>query len=230
MRSVKLMGAVLLAAAAAPAMAGVIVQTKTATFQSDLNNNVILTFDSFDTQGGTLILQSVRVDVRHAGGAILRADNDDTFRGATVNGRIIRAWTLTGPDAFAADNETVTTPTVNLGTDDGDGAAFDATGPDGTDFGSVSYGPDFSTTLNPNSALYATNGAGTVDFVADVLLMVNDLQFVIEPDVWQLEVQAPYLDVEVKLTYEFTVVPVPAGVWLAVFGLGVAGWIRKRVA
>jgi len=232
MRTRGLVALCVCAATACPALAGVIIQNRTAHFTSDLNNDIILTFDTFDNQGGTLILDDVRIDIRHAGGAVLRADNDDDFKSADVNGRIVRTWSLSGPDALGFGNETVMTPSVHLDVNDGDGGDtnnFDPTPPDGTDFGSVAYGPLALAPIHPNEALYETNGPGTLDMTADVLLMINDLQFVIPPDVWQLEVQDPYLDIDVTLTYFFSVIPVPPALWLGAVGLGVAGWIRRRV-
>lgn len=214
----------------APAMAGVIVQNKTASFVSDLEPNVTLKFDTFDNLGGTLVLTDVRVEVSHDGGASLRADNDDDFKETNANGRIVRTWSLSGPNAFSFGNKTVTTNVVHLGVDNGDDGVFDANGPDGTDFGNVNYPDELVSDLHPNKALYETNGPGSVDFTADVLLMVNDLQFDVAPDQWQLEVQDPYLHINVKVTYLYSVVPVPAAVWLGGLGLGVAGWIRRRVA
>jgi hypothetical protein len=213
-------------------LAGVIVQNRSAHFTSDLENDIILTFDTFDNAGGTITLDNVRIDISHAGGAILRADNDDDFKEADVNGRIVRTWSLSAPDAFAIGNETVTTPVVHLGLNDGDGGDtnnFDATGPDGTDFGNVTYGPLALAPIFPNEAFYETNGPGSLDMTADVLFMINDLQFVVPPDVWQLEVQDPFLDIDVTLTYFFSVIPVPPALWLGAVGLGVAGWIRRRV-
>lgn len=218
------------AVVAVPAMAGVIVQNQTATFVSDLEPNVILTFNTFDNLGGTLILNDVRVEVSHEGGAILRADNDDDFKTTNVNGRIIRTWSLSGPAVFAFGSRTVTTPSVFLDVDNGDDGLFDDTGPDGTNFGSVAYGSEGVSDTHPNKALYETNGPGTVDFTADVLFMINDLQFDVAPDQWQLEVQDPYLTINVTVTYLFSIIPVPAAAWLGALGLGVAGWIRRRIA
>jgi len=83
-----------------------------------------------------------------------------------------------------------------------------------------------SGTHHPDINLYETNGPGKVEFVADVLLMINDLQFVEAPDRWQLEVEAPYLDVEVKLKY--TYIPEPASLTLVLMGVGAVLLRRRR--
>lgn len=199
-------------------------------FSSDLKGDAILTFPTFDNQGGSLVLTDVRVDVQHRAGVILRADNDDRFKAATVNGRMIRTWSLSGPNTFTAQSKTLTTPVVQLEKDNGDGGVFDSSPPDGTNFGFVSYGNISVGPFFPDESLYDTNGPDTVDFVADVLLMVNDLQFVVPPDVWQLEVQRPYLDITVQVTYTFRPIPLPAAGWLGALGLGLVGWIRRYVA
>lgn len=209
---------------------GVIVHHQTASFVSDLQPNQFLVFPTFDNQGGTLILNDVRVDVQHRAAVTLRADNDDRYKNARVNGRMIRLWTLTAPDIFASGNKIVTTSVVDLSFDDGDGRFLDSSPADGTEFfGPINYA-EFAGLFHPSHAPYETNGAGTVTFVADVLLMVNDLQFINQPDSWQLEVQRPSLNIDVTLTYTFSVVPLPPAMWLALFGLATTGWIARRVA
>ncbi|MCC7293868.1 MAG: choice-of-anchor E domain-containing protein [Phycisphaerales bacterium] len=199
-------------------------------FTSDLESDVILTFPTFDNQGGSLVLTDVRVDVRHRAGVIMRADNDDRFKEATVNGRMIRTWSLSGPDMFTAQSRTKNTPVIQLEKDDGDAGIFDSSAPDGTDFGLINYGNISVGPFSPDLTLYDTNGPDSVDFIADVLLMVNDLQFVVPPDVWQLEVQRPYLQITVDVTYTFRPIPLPAAAWLGALGLGLAGWVRRYVA
>jgi len=196
-----------------------------ARFDSDLNPNVMLVFPGFNNEGGTLILQDVQVDFRHESAVVLRADNDDPFKTAIVNGRMFRSWTTTGPGVVGNGSKIVTTPQVFLDMDDGDGKIFDPTPPDGTDFGRVHYDLP-SGTHHPDINLYETNGPGKVEFVADVLLMINDLQFVEAPDRWQLEVEAPYLDVEVKLKY--TYIPEPASLTLVLMGVGAVLLRRRR--
>ncbi len=213
-----------------PSKADTVSYQRTAGFTSDLKSDVILTFPTFDNQGGSLVLTDVRVDVQHRAGVILRADNDDRFKEATVNGRMIRTWSLSGPDMFTAQSKTLNTPVVQLAVDNGDGSIFDSSPPDGTNFGFVNYNYISVGPFLPDLSLYNTSGPDTVDFIADVLLMVNDLQFAVPPDVWQLEVQRPFLQVTVDVTYTFRPIPLPAAAWLGALGLGVAGWVRRYVA
>lgn len=203
-------------------------QVRTASFTSDLQNDVILTFDKFDRLADpNLFLQGVQVDIVHRGEVNLRADNDDDFKTASASGRMIRTWSLSGPDVVGFGTRTVLTPTVFLDVDNGDDSDFDPTPPDGTDFGMLVYS-EAAPSIFPDKSLYEMDGPGTIDMTADVILMVNDLQFLQEPDVWQLEVQDPLLEVEVTLTYFIGVIPVPAGIWLGALGLGAVGWMKRR--
>lgn len=206
------------------AQADVISYCDTASFTSDTELDIVLSLPSFNTSGG-LTLNSVTVDIFHNGSANIRGDNDDDFNECDVNARMIRTWTATGPDVFQLGNETVTSAVINLGVDNGDDGVFDDTPPDGTDFGGPLSYDLLSGSHDPAKGLYETVGPGTVDFVIDVLTMVNDQQFIgPSPDQWQLEVQNPILDVEVCVTYDY--IPEPATLSLLVFG-GLA-LLRKR--
>ncbi|TWT40326.1 hypothetical protein RAS1_40340 [Phycisphaerae bacterium RAS1] len=188
-------------------------------FQSDLQAPANVDLPSFDTQGGALTLISVQVETFHSGAAEPAGDNDDPFQGARASARIIRSWTSTGPGVFAFGNRTVNSPFVDLTADNGDLAAFDATPPDGVDFGVLGYGPELANTTNPAPGLYATPGPGTVSFTVTPTLMVNDTQFEDPPgtpDSWQLEVENPDLTVKVSVTY--TWIPEPATLSLLALG------------
>lgn len=217
--------AALLAAASASVRADEMSFTEMASFVSDLQGNQILTFPTFDTQGGTLELQDVRVDFRHVGRVRLGADNDDPFKTATVNGRMIRSWMATGPGVLTNEMRILATPPVFLDVDNGDAQNFDPNPPNGTWFNGPLFYDDPGDTFHPALALYTTDGPGTVDFVVDVLLMVNDLQFQgTPPDAWTLEVQDPLLQVEATITYTF--IPEPATLLLLL--AGGAALLRRR--
>lgn len=217
-----------------------IVQNGSASFSSDLEANKTITLNSFDTTadygaplGQWAQLDAVKVIISFSGYADVRGDNDDPLKTANVNGRIIRTWALTGPGALSSlGTKTVQSVIVALGVDNGDGGVFDATGPDGTDFaGPLSFAnePGVGSPFSPAVAPYQSAGAGNVNFIVDVLAMVNDLQFDVSPDQWQLEVQNPDLTVNVQLEYDWSIVPEPASMSiLALGGLGVLLRRRKK--
>lgn len=219
-----------LSAAGSLALADTVMYMDSVKFTSDLEASRTIDLPSFNTMGGTLTLLSVLVETEHSGFVRPRADNDDPFQGAVVRARMVRQWTSTGPGVFAFGNTTVNSPFVSLLADDGDGGdndVFDDTAPDGYDFGFLSYGPTLAGSSSPPTALYATPGPGTVSFLVDPVLMVNDLQWQDPPgtpDAWQLEVETPSLTVKVKVTYEY--IPEPASICL--LGLGSLVVARRR--
>lgn len=203
------------------------------TFQSDLENPKDIVLPKFDTMGGTRTLLSVDVLVNHSGRVQMRADNDDPFQGAEVRARMIRQWMAMGPGMFTAGGATTPTQFVQLAADDGDGGdnnLFDASGPDGHDFGVISYGPIKEGPFNPMASLYAIDGAGTVTFTITPVLMVNDLQFADPPgppDAWQLEVLNPRMTVKVKVFYNYIPEPATAGL-VGLAGLALVRSRRRR--
>lgn len=216
----------LLATIASPASADSINFSDQIKFISDLQPTGTVTLPAFDTLGNTLTLTNVLVEVFHFASVELKADNDDPFQGATVSGRMFRQWSLTGPGVVSGGNQITQTPFVNLLGDDTDGGNpfnFDPTGPDGVDFGTLSYGPLLASSHNPAFGPYTDTG--TVDFFVTPLLMSQDLQFVTPPDAWQLDVQNPSMTVVVKVTYEY--VPEPASLSFLALGAG-AMLVRRR--
>ncbi len=200
-------------AAATSSLADLISHSGSVSFSSDAEPNQTVTLPSFDTQGGTLTLTGVTVDVSHSGSADAAGDNDDPFKTTTVRARIIRTLTASGPGVGAFGTKTITSADQFLEVDDGDLTNFDPSPPDGIAFGVLSYADESAGSFSPATGLYATPGPGTVDFEVSPVLMVNDQQFIgPAPDAWQLEVENPDLTVKVKVTYEYT--PEPASLSL----------------
>lgn len=199
-------------------------------FTSDLENPKIINIAKFDTMGGTRTLLDVLVEVCHSGSVDMAGDNDDPFQGAVVRGRMIRQYMLSGGGVFDSGGNIVNTGDAVLGADDGDGGdndIFDPTGPDGVDFGTLSYGPITNASYFPGEALYAMDGGGTVSFTVTPVLMVNDQQFVDPPgapDAWQLEVENPLMNVKVKVTYTWVPEPGTAGL----LAIGALALMRRR--
>lgn len=174
-------------------------------FISDAQPPQNINLPSFNTMGGTRTLQTVSVEIFHSGSVDLAADNDDAFNVGRVQGRMIRWWSGTGPGVNTGTiTRTATTSAVDLGLDNGDGAVVDPTAPDGTDFGGpVSFPTTLANSYNPATALYTTSGPGTVSFTITPELMINDLQWLVTPDVWQLQVQNADMTITVRLNYEY---------------------------
>ncbi len=225
MKSLRSTVLILALACSTPAWADELSFSEMASFTSDLNNDVVLALPSFDTQNGARTLQDVKIEFFHTGTVRLGADNDDPFKTARVNGRMIRSWLASGPGVGTSEFHLDQTAVVFLDVDNGDGANFDPTPPDGTNFGGPLAYAEAGDVFFPSENLYATNGPGTVNFTVDVLLMINDLQFNgPPPDRWTLEVQDPRLTVETKVTYTF--IPEPAS--LLLLAAGGAGLLWRR--
>jgi len=195
-------------------------------FTSDQEPAQSIVLDSFDTTLGTLT--EVKIELFHSGSVSTRADNDDPFNPADVRARMIRTWTLTGPDIIGGGTYTILSGTVTLAVDNGDGGIVDPTAPDGVDFGLLSYTDLPAGTHYPaNLALYETVGPGTVSLDVTPVLMTNDLQWVSNaPDTWQMEVQNPLLEVTARVTYTYVPEPVTAGM----LALGSLLLRRRRIA
>lgn len=198
-------------------------------FTSDIEPAGLITLPKFDNQGGLRTLLDVQVTVCFSGQVDMAGDNDDEFQGATVRGRMIRSYFLSGGGVASSDTETINTAFIDLSADDGDGGdndIFDPTGPDGHDFGTISFDktPDGVSPHLPNELLYDSNGPGSVNYNVMPILMVNDLQFEVNPDAWQLEVENPLMTVYVRLQYTYTPEPATAGL----LGLGGLMFIRRK--
>lgn len=228
---------------ASPAFAQTESHTGSASFASDLQAPQNIVLPAFDTMGGTRTLQIVTVEIYYRGSTDIEVDNDDAFQGGTVRGRIIRSWSATGPGVAAGPvSTTVTTASVVLLEDDGDGAGvFDTTPPDGTDFGGpVAYPDTLDGTYNPALALYI--GAGSVTFTVTPVLMVNDVQWIVGPPAaYQEEIQNPDMTITINLDYEYqqqggggigtTSVPVFPTMYIgiaAALGAGVLAYLIHR--
>jgi hypothetical protein len=222
MQKVLALGLVLMFSAVANA--DIVTYCDEITFTSDLEDPGTISLPTFDTTGGDF-LTSVTVDVSFWGSAEPKADNDDEFQGTTVRARVIRNFSANGPGVASFGANTVNSPFIDLAADDGDGDVFDATPPDGHDFGVLGFNELLAGSYSPAVGPYETAGPGDVDFTVSPALMVNDLQFdPVAPDAWQLEVQDPTMTVKICVTYDY--VPEPAG--LSLLSLGALALLRKR--
>ncbi len=196
-------------------------------FTSDTQADQSIVLPAFDTAGGTLTLTGVSVSVTHDGSCDIRGDNDDPFKTADVQARIIRQAMVIGPGVSAFASKTITSDVEHLLADDGDLTVFDPTPPDGHDFGLLTYvdEPAFGSPFSPSPALYADVGTVTFTVGNGQLLMVNDQQFIgTAPDSWQLEVENPLFEIEVCV--EYTYIPEPAS--LSLLSLAGLALLRRR--
>ncbi len=199
-------------------------------FQSSLQPSVLVSVPKFDDMLGTLTLTNVLVEFLHDGAVELQGDNDDPFdhgQSLQVRGQLIRSWSVAGPAGLnSGATKIVNTALVPLSPDDGDGGdndLFDNTGPDGHDFGMVSYAT--LTVSHPGQPLGAYSGLGTADFNFTPDVLSQTLEFTpYVPDAWQLMVENPILNLKVKVTYEFT--PEPST--LSLLGFGALALIRRK--
>lgn len=186
-------------------------------FDSDLNPTADIVLPSFDTNDG--ILQSVELYFYHSGSADISVDNDDEYQGGTANARLIRTFTadpIPGWGFPLVGTRTQTSAPVDLDPDNGDLTDFDSTPPDGHAFSTLSFLDIGAGAVFPTASAYETVGPGTVAITVNPDTMVNDLQWVTTPDAWQMEVENPYFEVEVQLTYNW--IPEPATLSLLAFG------------
>lgn len=199
-------------------------------FQSALQPPSVVSVPKFDDMGGTLTLTSVLVQFLHDGSVDLQGDNDDPFdhgQQLFVQGQMIRSWSVVGPAGLnSGATKIVNTALVPLSPDDGDGGnndVFQSAGPDGHNFGTVSYAT--LTVSHPGEPLAGYTGPGTADFAFTPDVVSQTLNFApYVPDAWQLQVENPLLNLKVKVTYEYT--PEPST--LSLLGLGALGLIRRK--
>jgi len=199
-----------------------------ASFSSDQQDPVQLSLESFDRALGSL--QSVIVECFDSGRVAIKADNDDPYHAGRAQVRMIRSWMASGPDVTAFADETILSRhSVTLAKDNGDGRVFDASRPDGHNFGILSYSHHLVGPFHPLPlSLYETVGPGSVIFTVTPLLMINDLSFVgPAPQSYQLELQEPVLRVKVKVKYVYHL-PEPSSLFLLIGGLPVL--LRRRQA
>ncbi|MCU0748072.1 MAG: choice-of-anchor E domain-containing protein [Akkermansiaceae bacterium] len=131
------------------AKAATIVQTQTFSFTPTATQNLI--FNEFDTLGGTRVLNSVTIttSLTKSGGSLYVDNDSPTAATGSISQTV--SITLTGigasllnsdGDAFAGSLAATTSYSVSLFGDDGDGAGYQAGGPDwgGTTFAEATVG------------------------------------------------------------------------------------------
>jgi len=147
-------------ALSATGMSAPIVQTETLSFSLS-PGGATLTFDQFDTLGGTRTLEQVLVELNLTEQANVTAENDSALDGNMSVGLTGNATgTAPGMSVAAAIN----TSTAGVAVDPSDGNS--GSGPDFHDFGIVSGSDTASDSLHYlTDNLSAYVGGGTVDFV-----------------------------------------------------------------
>ncbi len=186
-----------------------------------------LTFNEFDTLGGTLTLDSVTVEYSiTATGGSAAVDNDggspasgDIDFGITGSLSSVDVTILGASSATALENFIFA-----LGAENGDGVVFDKTGPDGAEFFAVGD-TDSSGAVNYNAFKAEYIGVGTFDIVANGLqtFTIDTLGSV--DGAFSASTGSGF--VEVVYNYSETAVPEPATV--ALLGIGIVGLAGAEV-
>lgn len=213
------------------AKAATIVQTQNYAFTP--SGNQTLTFNRFDTMGGTRILNSVTIttSLTKSGGS-LYVDNDSAVPGSgTISQSVTVSLTSLDVDLskepFGALGANVTSTSnyfVDVGSDDGDGSEYQAGGPDwgGTTFADNTVSQtetvrDASETYFAGTGTYAikVSGVQTTDTAA-----ISGASGAFSP--------ATALGF-VTITYDYTsLTPVPEpGPWMMI-GVGLSGALLFR--
>ena len=147
-------------ALSATGMSAPIVQTETLSFSLS-PGGATLTFDQFDTLGGTRVLEQVIVELNLTEQANVTAENDSNLPG-TMSVNLTGNATGAAPGMSVAVAINGSTAGVAVAPSDGNSG----TGPDFHDFGIVSGSDTASDSLHYSTDnLSAYIGASTVDFV-----------------------------------------------------------------
>ncbi|MEY4570510.1 MAG: hypothetical protein RLZZ398_1949 [Verrucomicrobiota bacterium] len=217
----------LLASLGGVASAASITQVKTFSFVP--TDTAALTFDKFDTLGGTLTLTSITIttNVLKTGGQ-LSIDNDSLD---PASGNISQSVTitLTSSNVSLTDvslnpigvNITATsTASISVGADDGDGANFQAGGPDYATSG-VFANVTATNSANVNSGAWGGySGTGTYVITANGSQGFNTSAF----GGAALSITPATAGSNVTVTYNY--IPEPASALLG--GLGLLTLLRRR--
>jgi len=227
--------ALVLLVAATMSQATILTVGNNYTFSSVGTTNMAV--GQFNPALGTL--NSITVSVFGTGAAAFAADNDyPDLIAVTAHMQHDFLVTAPGVNANGADSYT---NTVGLGGENGDGlGVFDPTGPDGTNWGTISSGEYAATgsPFNVSNALWgAYQGTGNVLFGLNAQTFTSEITGVAP---WyntstayflQNSVSNPSLNVRVQVNYDYTpndpAVPEPCT--LALLGIGAIGMgLRAR--